>query len=317
MFRPGIVLLDADSLGEISFYPLTKLGNLTVYQTTMPDQRIERISGKEIVITNKVIIDRSVMDACPDLKLICIAATGMNNVDLEHAGKKGIQVKNVPSYSTESVVQHTFSMLFYLMGAPSYYNNYVQSGDYSRSGLFTHHGRPFNELSGKNFGIIGMGTIGKRVARVAQAFNANVSYYSTSGNNLNAGFLHKSLHELLMDSDIISVHCPLNESTHDLIGYEEMRIMKNHAILINVSRGGIVNESDLACALNEGLIGSAALDVLAKEPADPLNPLLSINDPEKLLITPHIAWASMESRERLMEGVNTNISDFLKETSVH
>ncbi|HEX2395335.1 MAG TPA: D-2-hydroxyacid dehydrogenase [Bacteroidales bacterium] len=315
MFRPGIVLLDADTLGDISIFPLTKLGNLTVYQTTPSDQRIERISGKEIIITNKVEIDRNVMDASPDLRLICVAATGMNNVDLEYAKQKGIRVMNVAGYSTESVVQHTFSMLFHIMTDLGYYNQYVQNGDYAESGLFTHHGKPFYELAGKNYGIIGMGTIGKRIAEVAGAFRANVSYYSTSGKNLDTGYRHVPLHELLMESDIVSVHCPLNDTTRDLIGYEELCVMKKSAILINAGRGGIVNESDLACALDEELIGYAALDVMSREPADASNPLFHLKNPEKLLITPHIAWASIESRERLMEGITNNISSFLKEVS--
>jgi len=315
MFRPGIVFLDSDTLGEISPYQLTRVGNLTVYQTTTADQRIERISGKEIVITNKVVIDRTVIDACPALKLVCIAATGMNNVDLGYASEKGIRVMNVSGYSTESVVQHTFSMLFCLMGNLVYYDEFVKKGAYVQSGLFTHHGRPFHELAGKKIGIVGMGTIGRRVAEVAQAFKAHVSYYSTSGKNLDAGFRHVTLQELLIESDVISVHCPLNDTTRDLIGYEELRRMKKDAILINAGRGGVVNESDLACALDEGLIGFAALDVLIKEPPDASNPLLNLKYPEKLLITPHIAWAAVESRERLMEGIINNITTYIKETS--
>ena len=312
MLRPGIVLLDADTLGEINFFHLTRLGNLTVYQSTNNEQRIERISGREIVITNKVIIDREVMDASPSLKLICIAATGMNNVDLEYASEKGIIVKNVAGYSTESVVQHTFAMLFYLMGSLPYYNQYVQQGKYAASGLFTHHGRPFHELAGKKFGIIGMGTIGKRIAGVARSFLAEVMYHSTSGNNREAGYNHVSLEELLADSDIVSIHCPLNDVTRDLLGYEQLRKMKHSAILINAGRGGIVNESDLAVALNEELIAGAALDVLTREPPEPTNPLFHIKHPERLLITPHIAWASIESRDRLAEGIVRNIEAFIQ-----
>lgn len=314
MFRPGIVFLDADTLGETRFFPLTRLGNLTVFQTTAPDQRIERISGKDIVITNKVIIDKEVIDACPSMKLVCITATGMNNVDLEYASQKGIRVMNVAGYSTESVAQLTFSLLFHIMTDLDYYNSYVKDGEYAKSHIFTHHGKPFRELAGKNYGIIGMGTIGRRVAEIAQAFKANVCYYSTSGKNLDTGYRHVPLNELLKESDIISIHCPLNDATRDLISYEELRIMKNDAILINMARGGIVNESDLACALDEGLIGYAAVDVLSKEPPDESNPLLHLKNPEKLVITPHIAWASVESRERLIDGVIRNISGFLEES---
>ena len=313
MKRPGIVFLDAETLGEVEgYFRLTRLGNLTVFQTTAADQRIERIRGRDIVITNKVIIDREVMDACPSLKLICIAATGLNNVDLEYAEKKGIAVKNVAGYSTESVVQHTFSMLFYLMGNLRYYDDFVKQGSYSRGNLFTHHGRPFHELAGRQYGIIGLGTIGKRVAEVATVFGATVRYYSTTQKNTDTGYIQVPLHDLLTNSDIISIHCPLTESTRDLIGYEQLGMMKRDAILINAGRGGIVNEPGLARALEEDLICGAALDVLEKEPLAADNPLLHIPDPGKLFITPHIAWASRESRERLMEGIIQNITGFWK-----
>jgi lactate dehydrogenase-like 2-hydroxyacid dehydrogenase len=313
MKRPGIVFLDADTLGEVTgFYKLTKQGNLTVYPSTLPQQRIERILGREIVITNKVVIDRGVMEACPTLKLICIAATGKNNIDLACAEEKGIQVKNVAGYSTESVVQHTFAMLFYLESHLPYYDQFVKNGDYARNSLFTHLGKPFFELAGKNFGIIGLGTIGKRIAEVASAFGARIQYFSTTGKNRNTGYTSVSLDQLLHDWDIISVHCPLSEATHNLIGYDQMCRMKKEAILINAGRGGIVNEAALAQALDEGRIAAAALDVLEKEPPDITNPLFRVKQPEKLLITPHIAWASRESRERLMDGIIKNISDFLE-----
>ncbi len=311
MKRPGIVFLDADTLGEVTgFYQLTKQGNLTVYPSTLPQQRIERILGREIVITNKVVIDREVMEACPTLKLICIAATGKNNIDLACAEEKGIQVKNVAGYSTESVVQHTFAMLFYLGSHLPYYDQFVKNGDYARNNLFTHLGKPFFELAGKNYGIIGLGTIGKRIAEVASAFGARIQYYSTTGKNVNTGYTSVSLDQLLHESDIISIHCPLTESTHNLIGYDQLCRMKKEAILINAGRGGIVNEAALAQALDEGRIAAAALDVLEKEPPEISNPLFRIKQPEKLLITPHIAWASRESRERLMEGIIQNISEY-------
>jgi lactate dehydrogenase-like 2-hydroxyacid dehydrogenase len=312
MKRPGIVFLDADTLGEVTgFFQLTKLGNLTVYPSTLPQQRIERILGREIVITNKVVIDREVMEACPTLKLICIAATGKNNIDLACAEEKGIQVKNVAGYSTESVVQHTFAMLFYLVSHLPYYNQFVKNGKYSAGNLFTHLGKPFFELAGKNYGIIGMGTIGKRIAEVATAFGARISYYSTTGKNINTDYTSVPLDQLLRASDIVSIHCPLTEATHNLIGYDQICRMKKEAILINAGRGGIVNEAGLAQALNEGRISAAALDVLEKEPPESSNPLFRIKQPDKLLITPHIAWASRESRERLMDGIIQNISEYL------
>jgi lactate dehydrogenase-like 2-hydroxyacid dehydrogenase len=313
MKRPGIVFLDADTLGEVTgFYQLTKLGNLTVYPSSLPQQRIERILGREIVITNKVVIDREVMEACPTLKLICIAATGKNNIDLACAEEKGILVKNVAGYSTESVVQHTFAMLFYLGSHLRYYDQFVKNGDYARSSLFTHLGKPFFEMAGKNYGIIGLGTIGKRIAEVATAFGARIQYYSTTGKNVNTPYTSVSLDQILHDSDVLSIHCPLTEATHNLIGYDQLCRMKKEAILINAGRGGIVNEAALAQALDEGRIAAAALDVLEKEPPEISNPLFRIKQPDKLLITPHIAWASRESRERLMDGIIQNISEYLE-----
>jgi len=313
MEKPGIVFLDAETLGNVNFGELSGMGNFTVFNTTSKDKRIERIKNAAVVITNKVIMDRELMDASPTLKLICIAATGLNNVDLEYAKQKGIAVKNVSGYSTESVVQHTFSMLFYLMGNLPYYARYVAEGHYTRSRLFTHHGRSFHELAGKRYGIIGFGTIGKRVAEIATAFKAKVNYYSTSGKNMDTRFVHVPLDQLLTESDIISIHCPLNDVTRNLIGYEQLKKMKPEAVLINAGRGGIVNETDLARALNEQIIGAAGLDVMEKEPPEPSNPLLCVKFPERLLITPHIAWASVESRERLVQGVIRNIKDFFEQ----
>lgn len=313
MNRPGIVFLDADSLGEVNgLQELAAIGDLTVYPSTLPRQRVERIQGKKIAITNKVVIDKEIMDACPDLKLICVAATGMNNIDLDYASHLGIVVKNVAGYSTESVVQHTFAMIFCLMESLPYYMNYVKQGNYPRSNMFTHHGRPFHELSGQKFGIIGMGTIGRKIAEIAAAFGAKIIYYSTSGKNVATGYPCVSLDVLLSESDVISVHCPLNDATKNLITYEQLRLMKSNALLINTGRGGIINESDLARALNENLLAGAALDVMKQEPPDETNPLFQLNNPDKLLITPHIAWASVESRERLMRGIISNISEFLK-----
>lgn len=316
MKRPGIVFLDAETLGDIvGFFKLTKLGNLTVYQSTTHDQRIERVRNKEIVIANKVRIDRELIDNSPLLKLVCVAATGMNNVDLDYAEQKGITVKNVAGYSTESVVQHTFSMLFSLMGNLRYYDDYVKNGGYAGSELFTHHGKPIHELSGKKYGIIGMGAIGRRIAEIATCFGADVIYYSTSKKNLATGYKHTDLPDLLALSDIVSIHCPLNSTTYNLINDEQLHLMKKEAILINASRGGIVNETALARAINERLIDAAALDVLEKEPPDPSNPLLHIQYPDKILITPHIAWASLESRERLMDGIIQNIMKYFESTS--
>lgn len=309
----NIVILDASTLGKVeAIEKIASLGNFTSYELTSPDQRITRLKGQHVAIVNKAIIDKEVMDACPDLKLICISATGMNNVDLDYAASKGIKVTNVAGYSTHSVAQVTFSMLFYLLEKLPYFDKYVKSGEYTKSPIFTHHGRSFWELKGKKFGIIGLGTIGKRVAEIATAFGAKVVYYSTSGNNLGGDYPHLEFDELISTSEIISIHCPLNEKTDGLIGYEQFKQMKKSAILLNAGRGKIVNEAELAQALNEDLIAAAGLDVLEFEPMKANNPLLSISNPEKLLITPHIAWISQEAREELVEGVYQNIIDWQK-----
>ncbi len=307
-----MVFLDAATLGEdVDLVPLKKFGTLTCYDKTLPEERIPRISGHEVVITNKVVIDKEVMDACPSLKLVCIAATGMNNVDLEYASQKDIEVKNVTGYSTESVAQSTFAMLLYLLHKMPYFNDYVKSGKYAKSDLFTHHGRSFWELKNKVFGIIGIGAIGSRVADLAATFGSWIIYYSTSGKNIHPIYKRVKFEELLKESDIISIHCPLNENTENLIGMKELKMMKKHAILINAGRGGIVNEVALADALNNNLIAAAGIDVLTKEPIAKDSPLLGVKDKEKLLITPHIAWISQESRKMLIQGIAYNISRYL------
>lgn len=312
MKKPDIVFLDTETIGEVDLLQqLHGMGNLTLYKTTAPDQRVQHIAGNEIVITNKVIIDRQLMDACPAMKLVCIAATGTNNIDLDAASGKGIQVKNIAGYSTESVVQHTFALLLHLMNRLNYYDRYVKSGLYSTSGLFTHHGRTFYELSAKIMGIIGLGTIGKRVAEVAVSLGAKVVYYSTSGKNLDQPYEHMPLKELLSLSDVVSIHCPLTDHTRNLLDLDQLKVMKKESILINTGRGGIVNEAALAFAIDNNLLGGAGLDVLSKEPPDPDNPLLHIRQMEKLIITPHVAWAAAESRNRLVKGIMNNIQEYL------
>ena len=310
--QPKIVFLDVSTVGQVKdLSVIENLGHYKQYDYTNTEKRIGRIADSDIVITNKVIIDREVMDACPSIKLICIAATGMNNVDRDYAAKKGIQVKNVVGYSTESVTQATFALLFYLLNSSVYYDTYVKSGEYAKSPVFTHHGREFWELHGKVFGIIGLGTIGKRVAQVASAFGSRVIYYSTSGKNINIEYEHKTLKELLQLSDIISIHCPLNEKTQNLISAKQLKLMKSSAILLNIGRGGIIDESALANALDQDQMGGAALDVLVHEPIEENNPLLQIRNSHKLLITPHIAWASIEARTLLIEKIAENIKTYL------
>ena len=308
-----IVFLDSSTVGHlINLEKFRDFGVFICHEKTAPHERSERVRDSEIIITNKVVIDKEVMDQAANLKLICIAATGTNNVDLEYASLKGIEVMNVENYSTYSVTQSTFSMLFYILNHLRYYDDYVRNGEYAKSSIFTHHGRVFYELKDKVFGIIGLGTIGKSVARIAEAFNCRVIYYSTSGKNDNPEYRRADLDELLIHSDIVSIHAPLNEKTHNLIDYQAIKKMKSSAILINAGRGGIVNETDLARALEEDLIYGACIDVLNKEPVTADNPLLKIRNRDKLLITPHIAWASEESRTLLMDKVYENIKKFLR-----
>ena len=306
----NIVFVDAYSAGEVDLSGLAALGNLICYDQTEPHEIVARCADADVVITNKVAFFEQEISNLPNLKLICIAATGMNNVDLAYAAERGVAVKNVANYSTESVAQTTFALALGLLQSTSYYDNYVKSGCYTQSGVFTHHGRPFSELKGKQWGIIGLGNIGRRVAEIAQVFGAEVSYYSTSGKNSTTDYPQKSLENLLQGSDIVSIHSPLNEQTKNLLGYTQLCLMKPTSLLINVGRGGIVVEADLAQALRENRLAGAGLDVFEQEPIQADNPLLKPDIAEKLLLAPHIAWASKESRQRLIDKICENIENF-------
>lgn len=307
-----ITLLDAKTLGNVpNLHQLKEFGELEVFQTTSPDQTLERVKDSDIVVANKVMIDQAVIDGAHKLRLICVAATGTNNVDREHAEKRGIAIKNVVDYSTHSVAQVTFSLLLYLLNQTRYYDQYVKLGDYSKTDIFTHLGREFWEIRGKRFGIIGLGNIGRQVARIAEAFGAEIVYYSTSGRHNDPDYLRLELHEFLNTADVVSIHAPLNENTADLINYARLRQMKPSALLLNTGRGGIVNEPDLARALDEGLIAGAGLDVMQAEPIEPENPLLALQHPDRLVLTPHIAWSSVEARTLLVDRVGQNIREFL------
>lgn len=301
-----IVILDALTYGDTSLEGFNPLGEVSVYQTTTPEETAERVRNAEVIVTNKVVINDAVMEAAPHLKLICVAATGTNNIDHDAATRRGIAVKNVAGYSTDSVVQHTFSMLFYLMGNSRYYDEYVKNGSWQSEAVFAHIGPSFSELRGKTWGIIGLGEIGRGVASVAKAFGANVCYYSTSGKNENGDFEKTTLSRLIENSDVISIHAPLNKSTENLISHSELLQMKDGAILLNLGRGGIVDEDALSVIIDVKPI-FVGLDVLAKEPMKTPHPLLEVKHPERLYITPHIAWTSREARERLIAATIENI----------
>ena len=305
-----IVCLDADTLGKDANLELFKeFGEFVSYNITKPEQTIERLQGADVVITNKVLITDEVM-ANTNLKLICVSATGINNIDANAAKERGIPVKNVAGYSTNSVVQQAFASLLALTNAVSYYASYCANGEWVKSEIFTNLDRPITEIAGKEFGIIGLGTIGKKVATIAEAFAAKVRYYSTSGANTNNEYVRVSLDSLLKTCDIISIHAPLNDKTANLIGEEELNKMKNGAILMNFGRGGIVDENALAKAIDEKNL-KVAVDVLEIEPMIENHPLLSVKNKENLIITPHIAWASNEARNTLVELVAKNIKDFI------
>ena len=306
-----IVCLDAATLGsDVNLDVFRQFGEFKSYQTTAANDRIERLKGADVVITNKVVIDKAVMDAT-NLKLICISATGMNNVDLAHAKAKNIAVKNVAGYSTASVVQHTFALLFELTNHIKFYDEYVKNGEWVKSEIFTYLGANISEIAGKEFGIIGLGEIGREVAAVARAFGANVSYYSTSGANKNSEFKQKSLDELLRSSDIISIHAPLNEKTRNLLGINEINLLKDEAIVLNLGRGGIVDEAAMARAIDERNLRFGT-DVLEREPMSENSPFLKVKNRANLVITPHVAWGSLEARKRLISLIVKNIEEFIK-----
>lgn len=309
-----IVFLDAKTVGEIpNFRVLEKQGALTIYEKTKPEEVVDRCKGHEVIITSKVPMTRDIMSKLPDIKLICVAATGLNNIDLEAAEALNIQVKNVAGYSTESVAQLNFAMLLHLVNKLNYYDSYVKSGQYPKSDIFTHFGPAFWELNGKRLGIIGLGNIGRRVAQIAHTFGMEVVFYSTTGRNNNINYKRFDLDTLLSTSDVVSIHAPLTDQTRGMINYEKIHLMRPCAILLNTGRGGIIVEADLARALDDNLIGGAGIDVLEQEPPSENNPLFKIKDKHKLLLTPHIAWTSVEARQRLIDRLAKNIEEWVKE----
>ena len=299
-----IVFLDALTLGDVDLEKFKSLGEVEIYQTTSKDETLKRVKNADVVVTNKVAIDKNIMDNS-NIKFIQIAATGMNNVDLEYAKKKGIIVKNVAGYSTDSVIQHTFALVLGLINKICYFDEYTRK-EYSHSKIFTHIQNWF-EIKGKRWGIIGLGEIGRGVGRLAKSFGAEVVYYSTSGKNQNNEFKRVELDELLKTSKIISIHAPLNENTKNLLNKNNLTLIQNRAILVNVGRGGIINEKDLAEVLEEKDI-FVGLDVFESEPINSDNPLLKFKS--KTLLTPHVAWTSIEAREKLINSIYENIKNF-------
>lgn len=306
----NIVFLDEYTLGGADLSRIKALGEYTGYATTEPEEIIDRCKDANVVITNKIVMRRETLAALPKLKLICIAATGTNNIDLAAAAELGITVKNAAGYSTHSVAETTLCAALALYRHVVYYDRYVKSGDYSAAGQQFHFAMPTHQLFGSKWGIIGLGTIGHTVAKLATAFGCEVRYTSTSGVEREEPYAAVGLTELLSWADVISIHCPLNDHTRGMIGAPELSVMKHSAILINVARGGIVDEAALAEAINRGSIAGAALDVFSREPLTADNPLLSIREPARLLLSPHNAWSPREAVDVLVGCIVTNIENF-------
>ena len=312
-----IVFLDVKTIGEdIDLSGFERFGEVVKYGFSSPEEARVRTRDADVIILNKVVINEQSIGEAEHLKLVCVTATGTNNLDKEYLEKRGIEWRNVAGYSTETVAQHTFALLFFLMEKLSYYDAYVKSERYIGDTIFTHFENVFHELSGKTWEIIGLGAIGHRVADIAKLFGCRVIYYSTSGKNNQPGYERVDFDTLLKESDVVSVHAPLTADTEGLMNKAAFDRMKKSAIFLNLGRGPIVVEADLADALERGSIAAAGLDVLTIEPMSPSNPLRRIKDSDRLLITPHIAWASIEARTRLMKIIESQISDFLNDREV-
>lgn len=306
-----IVFLDVKTIGEdIDLSGYDTLGEVVKYDFSSDEQVPERIQDADVIVLNKVQVNERTIGEAKNLKLVCVTATGTNNLDKEYLDRRGIAWRNVAGYSTETVAQHTFAMLLYLLEKLRYYDEYVKEGRYVNDTVFTHFAEHFTEICGKTWGIIGLGNIGRRVADIAKAFGAEVIYYSASGSPVQEGYTQVDFETLLADSDIISVHAPLNEQTEGVIDRDAFAKMKKSCIFLNLGRGPIVVEQDLYEALEAGDIAAAGLDVLCQEPMRPDNPLLQIKDSRKLYITPHVAWASVEARTKLMNIILGQIKEF-------
>lgn len=302
-----IVFLDAITMGDASMEEIASLGEFVCYPSSTPEEARERVRDADVAILNKVVVDKDFLDAAPKLKLVCESGTGINNIDVKLCEERGVAVRNVAGYSTDSVAQVAWMHILNLAGRAFHYNNFVWDGSYSQNVVHVDYRHPFTELAGKTLGIVGMGAIGQKVAVIGAAFGMKVIYYSTSGTGHFKDYPCVGLEELLAKADVISIHAPYNERTAGLIGYEQFKQMKPSAILVNTGRGGIAVEADLARALDEGLIAGAALDVYVKEPLPMSSPLIKVKNADRLIFSPHIAWYSREARARLAHEMAENI----------
>ena len=307
-----LVVLERNSVGtDIDVSCLEKFGEVTYYPNTVAENTAGRVKDADIIVVNKAPLNETTLKDAPNVKLICLFATGFDNVDLTYCKSRGIKVANVVNYCTPAVAQHTLLLALALTEKLAFYDSYVKSGTYSAQDRFSNFDRAFHDLEGKTWGIVGMGTIGRRVAGLAQAFGCRVIFYSASGKSTCTEYERVEFDTLLRESDILSLHCPLSDRTRGLINREALAQMKETAILINVARGPVVDTQALYDALINNQIAAAGLDVLEKEPMTKDNPLARIQDSTKLIITPHMAWASTESRINLVQEVYKNIEAFL------
>ena len=309
-----IVILERNSVGtDVSVDCIGDFGEVTVYRNTVtPDEVRERVKDADIVIANKSPLREETLRDARRVKLICEFATGFDNCDLKYCSSRGIRVANVRDYCTGMVAQHTFTLALALSQKLIHYDEYVKSGEYSAQDRFSNFDLPFAELEGKTWGIVGMGNIGRRVAKIASAFGCRVIFYSITGKGDCAEYDRVDKDTLLSQSDFLSLHCPLSELSRNFIEETALKKMKKTAVLINVARGPVVNNADLYRALTEGEIAAAGLDVVEQEPLEESNPLSRIKDSGRLIITPHLAWASVEARTRCVEEAYKNIEAFLR-----
>lgn len=308
----NIVVLERNSVGpDIPVNCFEELGNVTYYPNTVTIEEVkERVKDADIIVANKSPMREESLKDAPNVKLICEFATGYDNCDLAYCKSRGIKVCNVVDYSTAMVAQHTFALALALSQKLPHYDHYVKSGAYSAQDRFSNFDNPFYELDGKTWGIVGMGNIGKRVAKIATSFGCKVIFYSITGKSTCTDYPQVDKETLLKESDFLSLHCPLSDLSRDFIDKEALQKMKKSAILINVARGQVVNNTDLYEALVAGEIMAAGLDVMEKEPLEPSNPLSKLKDSNQIIITPHLAWGSVEARTRCVEGVYKNIQAF-------
>ena len=307
-----LVVLERNSAGtDVDVSCFEKFGEVEYYPNTVAENTAQRVRDADIIMANKAPLNETTLKDAPNVKLICLLATGFDNVDLAYCKSRGIKVTNVVNYCTSTVAQHTLLLALALSEKLAFYDNYVKSGTYSTQDRFSNFDRAFYDLEGKTWGIVGMGTIGRRVAGLAKAFGCKVIFYSASGKSTCTDYERVEFDTLLQESDILSLHCPLSDRTRGLIDKDALLKMKETAILVNVARGPVVDTQELYDALIANQIAGAGLDVLEREPMTKDNPLAQIKDSTKLIITPHMAWASVESRTHMVQEVVKNIEAFL------